>query len=549
MIKIHVKYLLILFILLFIPVVPFLQNGLPVTHDGQDHVVRIANFYASFMEGNIIPRWGNNLNWGFGHPVLMFLYPLPSYSASFFHRLGFTLVDSVKLVFVMSYIVSGFAMFYWAKKQWGILPGIISGLLYTYAPYRFVDMNVRGALGEHVAFVFLPLIMLCIYQITQVKQKTMWSLFLALTTAGLLLSHNAVTVMMVPILLFYCLFVVYYANNNRVVIISYLFGGFFLGGLLSAFFWIPAFFEGKYTLRDIVTQGEVLKRTVPLSWFVYSPWNYGGGNEFTKQVGFVQWILLALSMIYTIRTKIKSQKVFGIGLLLLFFLTLLSMTDVSLFMWQSISLLQKFQFPWRLLTIIVLLSSIIGGYAVSFMDKKRQLYVLVLVIIALIGSTFSMWQPKSFKTFEETFFTSVYSGTTDTGESSPIWSVRFMEYAPLVPMQTAEGNAIIENTSRTTTMRTYRVDAESKTRLVENTLYFPGWIVEVDGNPVPVEFQDPMWRGRMTFWVESGVHTVVVKFTDTKLRYVSNVLSVIGLVLCIAIVVMNTLINIKKQKT
>src|SRR3990170_4037105 len=89
-----------------IPLIPLLHPGLPVTHDGQDHVARIANFYQNLSEGNIIPRWAENLNWGYGHPILEFLYPLPSYLASLFHFFGFTLVDSVKIVFGTGFILS-----------------------------------------------------------------------------------------------------------------------------------------------------------------------------------------------------------------------------------------------------------------------------------------------------------------------------------------------------------------------------------------------------------------------------------------------------------
>src|SRR5688572_26239531 len=99
-----------------IPLGDLLNQGLPVTHDGQDHVARIANFYKNLEEGTIIPRWGANLNWGYGHPILMFLYPLPSYLASFFHFLGFSLVDSTKFVFGLAFIASGIAMYIWVRE-------------------------------------------------------------------------------------------------------------------------------------------------------------------------------------------------------------------------------------------------------------------------------------------------------------------------------------------------------------------------------------------------------------------------------------------------
>ena len=89
--KLLTKYWGLLCVIIFscVPLYTLLHPGLPITHDGQDHVARIANFYLSLSEGNIVPRWAANLNWGYGHPILMFLYPLSSYAASIFHVIGF----------------------------------------------------------------------------------------------------------------------------------------------------------------------------------------------------------------------------------------------------------------------------------------------------------------------------------------------------------------------------------------------------------------------------------------------------------------------------
>ncbi|HVZ58169.1 MAG TPA: hypothetical protein VG935_00235, partial [Patescibacteria group bacterium] len=88
--------LLFLVIVSLLPLLPLVHSGLPITHDGKDHVARIANFYQNLTEGVLIPRWAGNLNWGYGHPVLMFLYPLPSYMAAVFRWLNFSLIDSTK---------------------------------------------------------------------------------------------------------------------------------------------------------------------------------------------------------------------------------------------------------------------------------------------------------------------------------------------------------------------------------------------------------------------------------------------------------------------
>src|SRR5579883_2371496 len=150
-------FLIVLVFISLVPLVAFIHPGLPLTHDGKDHVARIANFYQNLQQGNVIPRWAANLNWGFGHPILEFLYPLPSYLASLFHVFGFSLINSVKFVFALGVVVSGLAMYLFVNSLWGSEAGVIAGILYMYAPYRFIDLYVRGDVGEHVAFIFIPL--------------------------------------------------------------------------------------------------------------------------------------------------------------------------------------------------------------------------------------------------------------------------------------------------------------------------------------------------------------------------------------------------------
>ena len=99
-------FLLLITLLVLVPILGFLPIGLPNTHDGQDHVARIMAFYKNLEEGVLIPRWGSMLNWGYGHPVLEFLYPLPSYIASFFHFLGLSFFDSIKLVSISGVVFS-----------------------------------------------------------------------------------------------------------------------------------------------------------------------------------------------------------------------------------------------------------------------------------------------------------------------------------------------------------------------------------------------------------------------------------------------------------
>ena len=115
---------------------------------------------------------------------------------------------------------------------------------------------------------------------------------------------NAISIMFMPIFLFYVVYLIWQSDKKRSLVISYLLV-IALGFGLSAFFWIPAFFEGKYTLRDILTKGEFASRYVQLRQFFYGSWSFGGTGQFSVQLGIVHWVMIAGSIILLFFKKVS----------------------------------------------------------------------------------------------------------------------------------------------------------------------------------------------------------------------------------------------------
>lgn len=523
----HILLFVALFVVAIMPLLDLLHPGFPVTHDGQDHVARIANFYASLAEGNIVPRWAANLNWGYGHPILMFLYPLPSYVASVFHAVGFSFIDSTKLVFAVAYVASMFFIFVWVRAAWGMAAGVTAAALYGFAPYRFVDLYVRGAIGEHIAFVFPPLICYGLLLLCQEKSRVSIKGISIVTigTAFLIMGHNALSLMFLPLIAIYGLYLAIVETKKPFQFVVAAVSSVMFGFLLSAFYWVPAFFEGKYTLRDIVTAGEFSGRFVPWLSFLYSPWSYGGSQDLSKWLGAGQLLALGAGF-FAVEKSTKHQRLLIASIFLLFF-SLFFMTQNSAPIWNTVTLLQKFQFPWRIMSVTVFIISVIGGLTVYMMGKHSVRMAILITFVAVV-STMPMWRAKEYRQPPETFFSGIYNGTTDTGESSPIWSIRFMEKRAPALAFTAPKSHDIAVGRRTTTSREYTVNIREPVRFVENTLYFPGWQVYVNGDRLESEkliFQDPNYRGLMTFDLNPGQYTLRFLFTETKLRELSNYVS------------------------
>ncbi len=516
---------LFILILSLIPIFSLFHSGLPWTHDGQDHVVRIANFYQNLLDGNLIPRWGANLNWGYGHPILEFLYPLPSYLASLFHFVGFSLVDSAKIVFGLGMVLSPPFMYLWLSQFVSKYSALFGAILYTYAPYRFVELYVRGDIGENLAFPFIPLVLFFIYKLYK-KSDVKYVIFGGISLAFLILAHNAISLMALPFIIAYSIYLTYLSKNRKSYLIN-LISLILIGFTLSAFFWVPALLEGKYTLRNIVTAGGYIGRFVSLSQIIYGPWNYGGSGQFTVQFGVFQWLTTLFSPFAMFIFK-KNKEKFYLLLILIFF-TIISaflMLPVSGFIWAKVMLLQNFQFPWRFLALIVFTTSVLGSLVFELIPKKFSLKILIIsVLLILIISSFYS-KPKGYQYKPESFYTAVYKGTTDTGESAPIWSVRFMEKFPKTHLEVIDGKAEIKDLERTSTFHKYSVKTDKNTLLSENTLYFPGWEITANGKPLHIEFQNMSYRGIMLFNLQKGDYIIKANYKETKLRAISDAVSV-----------------------
>ncbi len=516
-------------ILLFIPVISLFHQGLPITHDGQDHVARIANFYSALNDGVIIPRWAENLNWGYGHPVLQFLYPLPSYIASAFHFVGFSLVDSVKIVLGMGMVLSFIFMYLWLSQFSSRNSSLIGAFLYTYAPYRFVELYVRGDIGENLAFAFIPLTLLFIYKLSK-KQTINNYIFISLSLALLILAHNAISLISIPFIFLYGLILSINLKNKKEYLIKFIVG-FSLGFMLSAFFWVPALLEGKFTLRNIVTKGGYINNFVNIPRLIYGPWDFGGSGAFTVQLGIFQWFVLLGSFIAGYVFRKDRIKLLMIATLILFtLLSIFIMLPYSNFIWDKIILLQNFQFPWRFIALIVFTTAVLTVYVVEVLAKKiNHKLISAIVITVVLVVSIPYFTPKGYLYKNAEFYTGIYNSTTDTGESAPIWSVRFMEKRPAAHVEVIEGEANIQEIRRTANLHEYKIDVLQDAQIKENTLFFPGWKIYANGQIVDVEFQNPEHRGIMLFNLSKGEYLVRVVFGETKLRLLADALSIFAL--------------------
>ena len=229
-------------------------------------------------------------------------------------------------------------------------------------------------------------------------------------------------------------------------------------------------------------------------------------------------------------------------------LAIFLMLPISNSIWERIILLQNFQFPWRFLAIIVFSTSVLGALLIDAVPNKFKAKLTILSIIIILAISSSYWKPKGYMQKPESFYTSIYESTTDTGESAPIWSVRFMEKRPEANLEIVDGDARVENIERRSTYHKYKVVVNKKTIFRENTVYFPGWEMKANGKQVDVDFHTQHYNGVMKFTLDEGHYTVEAKYVETKLRFFADVISFASLASISGGFFLYYLIKIKTKK-
>jgi hypothetical protein len=201
------------------------------------------------------------------------------------------------------------------------------------------------------------------------------------------------------------------------------------------------------------------------------------------------------------------------------------MTSGSKLLWENISVLRQFQYPWRLLAVFCFLTAFIS---VNFFDfsvfKNKFVYWIIIVITA--GSTYFYWTPyQGYQKIDENYYWNYPMSTNYYGEVDSIWMGSVPREFPESRVEVVGGDARITNEILKPLIHTFTVEAESESNILDRTEFYPGWKAYIDGKPVAIQFQDQNYRGLITFAVPSGKHDITVKYSENKLQKISDLIS------------------------
>jgi len=483
-----------------------LQPYWPSSHDGIFHYIRLREYFIELRAGQFPVRWVQNLDNGYGLPVFNYVYPLPYLLGVIPQILNFSITNSYKIIMFLGYYF-GILGFYFLLKSKSKFIGIIGALIFALTPYMFLNIFVRGAIGEILAIGFMPWVL---YSFS--KRKFVLS---TLSLTSVLISHNFLGLLFLTFLIVYLIWNKQFIKNSLYIVL--------LSLGISSFFLIPMLFENKLVQSGANSDFTFDYREQFLYPFqlIYSKWDYwysnpGPNDGMSFQLGITNIIIAISSLVTLTFIKYKFKILFLImSLLFSVFLTLIYSQPI----WDYIIPLQVAQFPWRFLFMVCIISpllyfEIVNNYYNRY-PKLIKIISICIITIALIN-TRNYRRPMKFQNnseFQTLLNTYNYKTTTAArGEVAPVWSP-------------------IEKFGAT---KNLNFEIKNEQNLTLNINYFPGFTLMNENTNQKVSFS-PNKDGDIFAKVSPSKYKL--KYTGTNLENYSNLISLISIILLLLILI------------
>lgn len=530
------RHLPILVILLtgVVLIAALFNPGYFASHDGIFHIYRTEEALSMLKLGEFPLRWAGNFDQGFGIPLFTFIYPLPYYLSSIISYVVGS-IWAVKIVIFLSYLLGGVGVYFLfnAPKQKSLLPLTLS-LIYLMTPYQFLNIFVRGAMGEVLALGLIPWVLVSFKHLAQ-SNKLRW--YHPIPLGLLLIAHNFLGILFAVFLVGYLLF---FIANKKHAFISLL-----LSFGLAAFFIIPMVTQkgDLYSTLHPDLNFRYDQHFVKLNQFFYGKWDYWYSmppdkeDGMTFQLGVAQIVLAISGILYTLYLLVSKKRVpvLQIYLIVAYIGSLFLMHAKSAFIWEMIPLLKSIQFPWRFLFMPAILTPLLAAPFLLSLSKKKFFPLLLLGILVLNFINVRNYR-RPIKFFDLTEYTDLYrlyynkTSTTFRSEILPRWNVLNERYKS-DELLINSGNMTLDSLSFNPLHISFTLNnkpdpSTSRVTLLRN--YYPAWQLVMDNKTkLPLS---PTEEGMITFEPPQGIHSYVLRMGSTTIELVSNVISLISLI-------------------
>ncbi|WP_304280972.1 hypothetical protein [Caulobacter segnis] len=545
-----------------------LDQGAGWTHSYSYNTVWIAEFNAALREGHFPPRWLAGAMAGFGASSFYFYPPLAFYAAAL---VGAVLPEGAHPGLILAWLdaltitASGLAMFAWLRPKTGPWTALAAAALYMLAPYHQLCVFVRGALGETVAYIVLPLLAA---SLERAVRSWRWTPALAVSYAALVLSHPIIAMLAtVGVLPAYALYLVWSAPAEaRLMVVVRGAAGAALGLALAAFYLGPATLLQSASTMDHMWGTAA---TDPYNWSLLRP-DLWPQKPFSTSMAFLGWgmgalALAALVAALAVRREARSGEAIAWAAAALGGVALYAIPWI----WHSplAVILNKAQFPYRVLVAVDFAA--VAAVALAFAHGRRWILPPLAAVVAapLLWQGFMLTQSAYVFHFAAPGFADPETGRRLAALRAPdehfpaalnFYDPRLnADYPGLSGLKDIPLAAPVDSGAKVTAASTFpdgtvaiAVEAERPTRIVLGKFYFPTWEVgRVQRGRDPVVASTAYGSlAQLSFVAEPGQHTYRARIVRSGAEKASDLVSLLALAVVLGLFAPSLTERLKKLR-
>ncbi len=517
------------------------RYGVFYSHDGELHIARLAQLSKELIAGQIPVRWLPNWNFGFGYPTFVYIYSLPYYVGFIFKIFPLTFEQIFKVLLFLSLFTSGVTFYYFARSKFSRLSSTIGAIFYISAPYRFADIYERGALGEALVFIFLPLLFL----MPSVLKRNLLKGFVAnsLVIFAAITTHALTFLIFFPVSLIYAVFVL----PKKIKYYFAFLGSVVLGFLLASFQWIPMIFEQKYINLAKTYYNLYLGHLITVNQLLRIP--KAGVNTGTGiQLGVAQLFIVLLSIALTFYKLLRKRKnnIYSLYFIITCLFAAFLATDLSRGIWQSQNFLHPILFPWRFLTLSIFSAASLGAFIADEFKSQKLLLIPVIVFIAVFPSRHYL-KGTNLHSESDSYYLNYQDKDKLDNYYLPTNLTIDLSKLKVPQASLIGGNGTVVAFKRQNTKISFQADLEKDSKIQLHAIYFPGWELYVNGRSQKIITNYPGLEGIIVAAVPRGKNEIILKFSETPLRKLSDIISVFAFILFVVFLIKYYFLQVSKK--
>jgi hypothetical protein len=526
-------------ILFFFSTKVYLNNQFPYTHDGENHLVRFANYKVALKQGQIPPRFAPNVNSGYGNPVFNYNYPLANILSIPFSYLKINYQLTFKIL-VVSFLLVGlislskiFRLFNFNQEQ-----SFLGLNIYLLSPYLLNLIYFRGNIGEILALNLLAPIFYFLLKYEKYKEMNKKDrCFLIFYLTLFLHSHNIAALYGFFILIIYVL--IFYLKDLKKI--GYLFSHFFIALLLTAWFYLPALLEKNLVNLDLVSlNNSYIDHYPTLSQLLFSPLKFGfsylgsiDGLSFSLNLINIIFFFLFFCYFFNYKFNKKNKFIyfcFFLSLFLFFFQLRISHNFISNLFFKFI------QFPWRL----GLFFSFFSIFPAVFIYRKIGTNWQKLFVFFILVQTMFLFKTKPADFFKKSnidYDSSSISTTTQNEINARNFTYNDLGVNPRRPffINNEDDMESFNIISYNGSYREYKVESDQLAVVIEPTMNFLGWETKVNNKKVKY-LNDKKIGGRIAFEIPKGKSKIITRFKQKSfIRRFANLISFLAFLIYLSV--------------